>query len=138
MIVTRTPFRITLGGGGTDLPSYYSKHGGFIFAAGIDKYVFINVNQPPIDDLIRLKYSESEAVGRLDDLKHAVAREILRFTALEKGIEVSSVADLPAQTGLGSSSCYAVGVLHAIHTLKRDHVPLAQIAEEDFRIEAEV
>jgi len=136
MIVTRTPFRITLGGGGTDLPSYYSKYGGFIFAAGIDKYVFINVNQPPVDDLIRVKYSVSETVERLDELKHDMAREILRFTGFEKTIEITSIGDLPAQTGLGSSSCYAVGVFHALHTLKREYVPLAQLAEEDFKIEA--
>lgn len=138
MIVTRTPFRFTLGGGGTDLPNYYSKYGGFIFAAGIDKYMFINVNQPPVDDLIRVKYSVSETAERLADIKHDTAREILRFTGLEKNIEVTSIGDLPAQSGLGSSSCYAVGVLHALHTLKREYVSLAQLAEEDFKIEAEV
>ena len=134
MIVTRTPFRITLGGGGTDLPSYYSKRGGFIFSAGIDKYMFITANQPPVDDFIRVKYSQSETVERLGDLKHDIAREILRFTGFEKGIEITSIGDLPAQMGLGSSSCYAVGLLNALHALKRDHVPLAQLAEEDFHI----
>ena len=138
MITTRTPFRVTLGGGGTDLPSYYSKYGGFIFSAGLDKYMYINVNHPPVDDLIRVKYSISETVERLQDVKHDIAREILRFTGLEKNIEVTSIADLPAQTGLGSSSCYAVGALHALHTLKREYVSLAQLAEEDFKIEAEV
>lgn len=138
MIITRTPFRVTLGGGGTDLPSYYEKYGGFIFSAGLDKYMFINVNRPPVDDLIRVKYSISETVDRLNDVKHDIAREILRFTEFEKGIEVTSIADLPAQSGLGSSSCYAVGLLHALHALKREYVPLEQIAEEDFRIEAEV
>jgi len=77
-------------------------------------------------------------VERLQDVKHDIAREILRFTGLEKNIEVTSIADLPAQTGLGSSSCYAVGALHALHTLKREYVSLAQLAEEDFKIEAEV
>jgi len=138
MIITRTPYRVTLGGGGTDLPSYYSKYGGFIFSAGIDKYMFINVNRPPVDDLIRVKYSVSETATHLNEVKHDLAREILRFTGLEKGIEVTSVGDLPAQTGLGSSSSYAVGVLHALHTLKREYVPLAQLAEEDFKIEAEI
>jgi D-glycero-alpha-D-manno-heptose-7-phosphate kinase len=138
MIITRTPFRITLGGGGTDLPSYYEKHGGFIFSAGIDKYMYINVNQPTSDDLIRIKYSESETVENVGDVRHQVAKEILRFTGIEKNIEISSMADVPAGTGLGSSSCYAVGLLHALHTLKREHVPLEQLAEEDFKIEAEV
>lgn len=138
MIITRTPFRVTLGGGGTDLPSYYSKYGGFIFSAGIDKYMFVDVNRPVVDDLIRIKYSKSETVERLDDLEHELAREALRMMGIEKGIEISSVADVPAGTGLGSSSCYTVGVLNALHALKKEHVPLKTIAEEDFKLEAEI
>src|SRR3990167_5691556 len=136
MIVTRTPFRITLGGGGTDLPSYYEKYGGLIFSAGIDKYVYIDVNRPVSDDLIRVKYSESETVESINEVRHQIAREVLRFTGIEKNIEISSVADIPAGTGLGSSSCYTVGLLHALHTLKREYTPLDQMAEEDFKIEA--
>jgi D-glycero-alpha-D-manno-heptose-7-phosphate kinase len=138
MIITRTPFRVTLGGGGTDLPSYYEKHGGFVFSAGLNKYMFVDVNRPSADDLIRVKYSQSETVESLGDVQHEIAREILRFTGIDKNIEVSSVADIPAGTGLGSSSCYAVGLLHAIHTLKRDYISLADLAEEDFKIEAEI
>jgi len=138
MIVTRTPFRITLGGGGTDLPSYYSKYGGFVFSAGIDKYMFVDVNRPVVDDLIRLKYTQSETVGSLNDVQHDIAREIFRKLGIDKGIEVSSIADISAGTGLGSSSCYAVGLLHALHTLKRDYVSLEQLAEEDFNVEADV
>jgi len=138
MIITRTPFRITLGGGATDLPSYYEKYGGFIFSAGIDRYMFVSINRPMEDDLIRLKYTQSEAVERVDQLHHYIAREILRLTGVEKQIEVSSVADVSAGTGLGSSSCYAVGLLHALHTLKRDYVPLSTLAEEDFHVEAEI
>jgi len=115
-----------------------AKHGGFIFAAGINKYMFVDVNRPSADDLIRLKYSESETVESLADVRHKLAGAILRFTGIEKNIEISSVADIPAGTGLGSSSCYAVGLLHAIHTLKRDYASLAQIAEEDFKIEADI
>jgi D-glycero-alpha-D-manno-heptose-7-phosphate kinase len=138
MIVTRTPFRITLGGGGTDLPSYYEKYGGFIFSAGINKYLFINVNRPAVDDLVRVKYSESETVAHANEIRHRLARQILLATGIEKNIEISSLADISAGTGLGSSSCYAVGLLHALHTLKRDYVSLAEIAEEDFKIEATV
>ena len=138
MIVTRTPFRVTLGGGATDLPSYYSKYGGFIFAAAIDKYMFIDVNRPKVDDLIRLKYSETEIVERVEDIKHKVARECLRLTGIEKGIEVSSVADVSAGTGLGSSSCYGVGLLNALHTFKREYISLERLAEEEFKIEAEI
>src|ERR1700722_15382943 len=138
MVITRTPFRITLGGGGTDLPSYYEKHGGFIFAAGIDKYMSITVNRPVLDDAIHLKYSELETVLRPSELHHAVAREILLATGIEKNIDINSVGDLPGGSGLGSSSCYAVGLLHAIHALKREHVGLADLAEVDFHIEAEI
>jgi D-glycero-alpha-D-manno-heptose-7-phosphate kinase len=138
MIITRTPFRITLGGGGTDLPSYYEKFGGFIFSAGLDKYMYIDLNRSVADDLIRVKYSRSETVERVDELQHDIAREILHRTGIEKNIEISSLADIPAGTGLGSSSCYAVGLLHAIHTMKRDYVPLAQLAELDFEIEANI
>jgi D-glycero-alpha-D-manno-heptose-7-phosphate kinase len=138
MIITRTPFRITLGGGGTDLKSYYEKHGGFIFAAGLDKYMFIDSNRSVADDLIRVKYTKSETVEHVDELHHDLAREVFRYTGIVNNIEISSLADIPAGTGLGSSSCYAVGLLHAIHTLKRDYVPLAQLAEEDFHIETEI
>jgi D-glycero-alpha-D-manno-heptose-7-phosphate kinase len=138
MIITRTPFRITLGGGGTDLPSYYEKYGGFICSAGLDKYMFIDSNRPVVDDLIRLKYTKSETVEHVSELQHDIAREILRFTGVENNIEISSLADIPAGTGMGSSSCYAVGLLHAVHAMKRDYVSLAQLAEEDFHIEANI
>jgi D-glycero-alpha-D-manno-heptose-7-phosphate kinase len=138
MIITRTPFRITLGGGGTDLPSYYEKYGGFIFSAGLDKYMYIDSNRSVADDLIRVKYSKSETVERVDEVQHDIAREILQHTGVLNNIEISSLADIPAGTGLGSSSCYAVGLLHALHTMKREYVPLAQLAEMDFQIEANI
>ena len=86
MIVTRTPFRVTLGGGGTDLPPYYTKYGGFIFSAGLDKYMFVDVNRPVGDDLIRIKYSKTEIVERLDEVQHEIAREVMRMLGIEKGI----------------------------------------------------
>jgi D-glycero-alpha-D-manno-heptose-7-phosphate kinase len=138
MIITRTPFRITLGGGGTDLPSYYEKYGGFIFSAGIDKYMYVTINRPLEDDLIRLKYSESEQVRGVDDIKHPIIRETLRHMGIDRQIEISSVADVSSGTGLGSSSCYTVGLLHGLHVLKRDYVSLESLAEEDFHIEAEI
>jgi D-glycero-alpha-D-manno-heptose-7-phosphate kinase len=90
------------------------------------------------DDLIRVKYSKSETVERVDELQHDIAREILNQTGVIKNIEISSLADIPAGTGLGSSSCYGVGMLHAIHTMKREYVPLAKLAEMDFEIEAKI
>ena len=96
MIVTRTPFRVTLGGGGTDLPSYYSQHGGFIFAMGLDKYMYVTVNRPTVGSKIRLHYSQSEVVDDIDDLRHELAREALRAHGVRYGFEVASIADLPA------------------------------------------
>lgn len=138
MIITRTPFRITLGGGGTDLPAYYSRHGGFILAAAINKYMFINVNRPVVDDLVRVKYTRSEMVQHRDELQHEIAREALRLAGIERAVEIISMADVPAGTGLGSSSCYAVGLLNALHTLQRQPLGFQDLAEEACRLEIEV
>ncbi len=138
MIISRTPFRITLGGGGTDLTSYCSRYGGFIFAAALNKYMFINVNRPIVDDFVRVKYSKSEIVNRSHELRHEIAREALRMLGIDRAIEIISMADVPAGTGLGSSSCYAVGLLNALHTLKREPVTLPELAEEACHIEIEV
>lgn len=138
MIITRTPFRITLGGGGTDLPSYYREHGGFVFAMGIDKYMYIMVNPPTVDDLIRLHYSRSETVSHVSELRHELAREALRHQGIERRMEVSSMADLPDGTGLGSSGSYLVGLLTALHQYRRDYVPIQTVAEEACTIELEI
>ena len=137
MIITRTPFRVTLGGGGTDLSSYYSKYGGFIFAAGIAKYMYIDVNQP-FDGLVRIKYSRSETVKNVDSVEHEIAREALKMMGIKQGIEVVSIADIPAGTGLGSSSCYTVGILNALHTFKLDHISLYDLAEEACKLEIDI
>ena len=138
MIVTRTPFRVTLGGGGTDLPSYFSKHGGFIFAMGLDKYMYVCVNRPAIGRKLVLHYSQSEIVDDVGQLRHPLAREALRAHGIRDMFEVSSVADLPAGTGLGSSSCYIVGLLNALHHDRRDYVSLQALAEEACHIELDV
>jgi len=138
VIVTRTPFRVTLGGGGTDLPSYYSQHGGFIFAMGLDKFMYVMVNRPVIGRKIRLHYSQAETVDHVDDLRHELAREALKAHGIEDAFEVASIADLPAGTGLGSSSCYLIGLLNALHHDRRDYVPLQTLAEEACHIELDV
>src|SRR5580704_14200569 len=138
MIITRTPFRVTLGGGGTDLPSFYQDHGGFILAAAIDKYMFLNVNTPIVDDKIRVRYTGSEMVDHVDDVKHTLAREALRHFGIASGIEIVSIADIPAGTGLGSSSSYLVGLLNAMHTLLQDQASPQKLAEEACRIELDV
>jgi len=138
MIITRTPFRITLGGGGTDLPSYYSRNGGFILSAGINKYMFINLNKIIVDDLIRIKYSKSETISSLDEIQHTIVREVLRMVGVDKGIEIASMADIPAGTGLGSSSSFCVGLINALHTFKREYVSRHDLAEEACTIEIDI
>jgi D-glycero-alpha-D-manno-heptose-7-phosphate kinase len=138
VIITRTPFRVTLGGGGTDLPSYYRQHGGFILGVGIDKYMYIMVNPPIVDDKVRLHYSRSETVDHASALQHELARVALLHHGIERGIEVSSMADLPDGTGLGSSSAYLVGLLTALHHYRRNHVPLSSLAEEACTLEIDV
>lgn len=135
MIITRTPFRITLGGGGTDLPSFYRDHGGFILAVAIDKYMYLNVNTPIVDDLVRVRYSKSELVGHVNQVEHDLAREAMKFFQLTSGVEIVSIADIPAGTGMGSSSCYIVGLLKALHTLSQRPIGAKELAEEACFIE---
>ncbi|MGH2928457.1 MAG: sugar kinase, partial [Solirubrobacteraceae bacterium] len=111
MIITRTPLRITLGGGGTDLPAYAREHGGFVVAAAVDKFVFVCVARRFYDS-IRLAYSETETVASVDQIKHRIFREALRMTGLTNGLELHSLADVPANTGLGSSSSFTVALLN--------------------------
>ncbi len=135
MIVTRTPFRVTLGGGGTDLPSYFSQFGGLVLSAAIDKYMFIALNTPVVDDLIRIKYTKSETVDSVDAVQHSIVREALRLRGIPGAVEIVSMADVPAGTGLGSSSVYAVGLLHALHILGQQPVCQRELAEEACHIE---
>lgn len=135
MIASRTPFRVTLGGGGTDLPSYYSKHGGFVLAMGIDKYMYVLINAPAIDRKIRVKYTKSEAVDHPDQLQHELAREALKRHDILSRMEIASVADLRAGTGLGSSSCYLVGLLTALRSYRRELCSVQTVAEEACDIE---
>ena len=137
MIITKTPFRLTLGGGGTDLPSFYREHGGLVLAVGIDKHMYLSVNTPILDDGIRVQYSQTELVRHVDEVQHTLAREALRFFGISNGIEIVSVADIPSGTGLGSSSCYLVGLLNAVHTLTQSPSAPEILAEEACHIELE-
>jgi len=138
MIVSRTPFRITLGGGGTDLPSFYTKHGGYILALGIDKYMYVALNIPYADRKIRLHYLESESVDHVDHLRHELAREALRFHGIHDAIDIASLADLPAGTGLGSSSCYLVGLLNALRAYLSRPLSSHELADEACHIELNI
>ena len=138
MITARAPLRIPLGGGGTDLPSYYSRFGGFFLSAAIDKYVYVSVNRPASDELIRVKYSRSEEVKTPAEVQHDLVREALKALDLSGSLEIVSMADVPAGTGMGSSGSYLVALLMALHGLKRDHKPLWVLAEEACMIEIEM
>ncbi len=117
MILSRAPTRISLGGGATDLKSYYSKYGGFLIAGAINKYCTVLANRK-FDDDIRLSYSKSEIRAKVADIEHRIFRAALEFTGIEKGIELHSTADVPAGCGLGTSSTFTVALLNALHAYK--------------------
>jgi len=138
MISTRTPLRVTLGGGGTDLESYYRNGGGFIFAMGLDKYIHVSAHRPAFHDHVALMGPDPETVERAADLKHELVRAALISHGIETGFEAASIGDIVGGTGLGSSSCFLVGFLRALHALK-GHTPDRQaLAEEACNLEINV
>lgn len=119
MIITRSPLRITLGGGGTDLPSYYQQHGGFLIAAAIDKYVYVTVMRPFVPGIF-LKYSHLEKAEKVDEIQHPILREAIRMLDFKTPqIEVTTLADIPSGTGLGSSGSFTTALLKALYTHRR-------------------
>jgi D-glycero-alpha-D-manno-heptose-7-phosphate kinase len=135
MIIARSPLRITLGGGGTDLPSYYRDQTGFLIAAAIDRYVYITVHQTFIDDLI-VKYSVLERVSNIDDLKHPIIREAFKLVGLEAhALEITAMADIPAGTGLGSSGSFTTSLLKALHAHRKQLIHPRELAEQACEIE---
>jgi len=126
--------RFSLGGGGTDLPAYYEQFGGYLVASAIDKYVYVSANKRFYDD-IRLSYSKTEIVADVDEIEHRIFREALRMTGVTKGIELTSVADVPANSGLGSSSSFTVALLNALHTYKRRFCASQELAEQACHLE---
>ncbi len=138
MIITRSPLRISLGGGGTDLPSYYQEHGGFVIAAAIDKYVYITLH-PTFDQVLILKYSQMERVKTIDEVQHPLIREALRLVGIEPPcLEITSMADIPAGTGLGSSGSFTTALLKALHVYKKTLVHPQQLAEQACHIEIDI
>jgi D-glycero-alpha-D-manno-heptose-7-phosphate kinase len=137
MLITRTPLRISIGGGGTDLPSYYRRNGGHVISAAVNKYVYIAINDTFTDDYV-IKYSSMERVARVADIQHPLVREALRLHPVGGAKEIVSIADIPAGTGLGSSGAFTVGLLRALHAYKRQHVTAAALAEEACHIEIDV
>ncbi len=135
MIITQTPLRIGLVGGGTDIPSYYREHGGRVLNAAIDKYVYVIVKQR-FDDDIYLNYSQKEIVGRVEDVRHDLVREAMHMAGVRRGVEITTLADIPsAGSGLGSSSAVTVGLLHALFAYQGMQVSAAELAERACTIE---
>ncbi|MHB1947158.1 MAG: GHMP family kinase ATP-binding protein [Gammaproteobacteria bacterium] len=135
MIIVRSPLRISLGGGGTDLPSYYRDHSGFLIAAAIDKYVYITLHQTFVNELI-IKYSKLERVNDIKDVEHPIIREALQHLQVAAPhLEITSMADIPSGTGLGSSGSFTTGLLKALHTLKKNLIHPKELAEEACHIE---
>src|SRR3974390_253294 len=133
--MTRSPLRISLGGGGTDLPSYYQEHSGFLVAAAIDKYVYILLHHPFVPRIL-LKYSHLEEVERVEDIRHPLIRESLRLVGWDnRRLEITSMADIPAGTGLGSSGSFTTALLKALHAQMKNLVHPAELAAQACEIE---
>jgi D-glycero-alpha-D-manno-heptose-7-phosphate kinase len=137
MIVSRAPVRFSLGGGGSDLPSYSREHGGFVVSAAVDKFVFVCVARR-FYDTIRLAYSETETVNSVDEIRHRIFRAALQGMGFTGGLELHSLADVPANTGLGSSSSFTVALLNGLHAFRRESIPAEQLAREACRLEIDV
>src|SRR5213080_2435993 len=135
MIIVRSPLRISLGGGGTDLLSYYRKHSGFLIAAAINQYVYITIHETFVDDLI-IKYSKLERVPVAESIEHPIFCEALKLLEIsETNLEISSMADIPAGTGLGSSGSFTTALLKALHTYRKNLVHPRELAEQACHIE---
>lgn len=134
MIITKTPFRLSLGGGSTDLPSYYEKYGGFIFGCAINMYFNVLLAHPVVDEKIRMRYSSYESVDSPENLKHHIGREAFRLTGIKRKTDITFQSDTPAGTGLGSSGSCAVGLLNALHVSKGEFVSKEQLASEAFLV----
>lgn len=138
MVITRSPLRICLGGGGTDLPSYYRKYGGFLISAAISKYIYIAINETFINELI-IKYSKMERVDSIDKIEHPIVREALKLVGIENlNLEIVSLADIPAGTGLGSSGSFTTALLKALNQHKRDVITAEGLAQQACQLELEI
>jgi D-glycero-alpha-D-manno-heptose-7-phosphate kinase len=137
VIISRTPFRVSLAGGGSDIPAYYRHTPGNVVSMAINRYMYVTVNRR-FDDQIRVSYTRTEIVNRIDEIQHDLIREALRMTGVACGVEITTIADLPAGIGLGSSSSLTVGVLNALAALKGEHATPEELARRACQIEIDV
>ncbi|MFN0052106.1 MAG: kinase [Planctomycetales bacterium] len=140
MIISRTPFRISFFGGGTDYPAWFREHGGAVLATSIDKYCYLTCRYLPpfFEHRLRIVYSKIENCKTIDDIAHPAVREVLRFLKVERGLEIHCDNDLPARSGMGSSSSFTVGLLHALHALKGEMPDKPQLAREGIHVEQQL
>lgn len=138
MIITRTPLRISFAGGGTDFKGFYQQEYGSVVSTAIDKYIYV-VLKERFDDKIRVGYTQTEMVDRVDDIQHELVREAMRIVGVEKGIEIATMADIPSEgSGLGSSSTVTVGLLNALYTYKGEKVTAETLAQQACQIEIDI
>ena len=138
MIIIQTPLRVSLFGGGTDFPSYYLEHGGCVLSSAIDKYIFVTIKKR-FDAKLRIGYTRTEMIDCVDEINHELIREAMRLTGIERGVEITTMGDIPDQgSGLGSSSTVTVGALHAMYAYKKELVLTERLAQEACRIEREI
>lgn len=139
-VTTITPQRLSFAGGGTDLPDFYRRHGGAVVSASINKYIYVTVKRhsPLFNEVYRLSYSKTEHVHDLEDIENDIARECLRLVQVEPPLFIATASDLPASSGLGSSSSFAVGLLYALHAMRGEEVSAGQLAEESCQVEIDV
>ena len=134
MIIVQSPLRISLFGGGTDFPEFYLQEGGCVLSTAIDKYIFVVIKQR-YDEKLRIGYTRTEMVDSVDEIQHELIREALRVTGITRGVEITTMGDIPAGSGLGSSSAVTVGALNAMHTHLGENVPASRLAREACEIE---
>ena len=137
MIITKTPLRISFTGGGTDLPAYYEQGYGAVVSAAINKYVYITLNKR-FDDTIRISYSKTEIVDTLKEIQHDIAKACMQMAGVEKGVEITSISDIPAGTGLGSSSSFTVGLLNALYSYCGERLSAHELADKACQIEIDI
>jgi D-glycero-alpha-D-manno-heptose-7-phosphate kinase len=137
MFNVQTPLRISLFGGGTDFPDYFRANGGSVLSSAIDKYIYVILKER-FDDQIRISYTVTEIVNRVDDINHELIREAMKMTGIQKSVEVVTLGDIPAGTGLGSSSTVTVGALHAFHTYRGQMISMERLAREACEIEVDI
>jgi D-glycero-alpha-D-manno-heptose-7-phosphate kinase len=138
MIITRTPFRISFVGGGSDMETFYTRQAGAVLSTSINKYMYLSSHRFFFPGQLRVKYSETETVNSIDEIRHPLLRECMKKVGVTSGMEISSIADIPSGTGMGSSSSFTVALLHCLHAIKREYVTQEQLAREACEIEIDV